>query len=113
MVLIQSDFHDDEWIQKYQHTPEGEIFWHNGKSYIKQGGGRDRFIKLQYNDGQTPMGQSTDQVYLDQGVPAVEVPFGTPVGITRSAGEDTGNRNYNDAVNRNTGKREKSKVTGK
>lgn len=110
---VVRNFHDDEWIWKYQHTPEGETFWHNGKSYIKQGGGRDRFVRMQYNDGQTPMGQSTDQVYFDQGVPVVEVPFGTPVGITRNAGGDTGNIKYNNAVNRNTGKQEKSKVTGK
>lgn len=107
------NFHDDEWIQKYQHTPEGQIFWHNGKSYIKQGGGRDRFVRMQYNDGYTPMGQSADQVYFDRGVPVVEVPYGTPVGITRNAGADTGNIDYNNAVNRNTGKQEKSKVTNK
>ena len=110
---IVRNFHDDEWIWKYQHTPEGQIFWHNGKSYIKQGGGRDRFVRMQYNDGQTPMGQSADQVYFDQGVPVVEVPFGTPVGITRNAGGDTGNINYNKAANRNTGKEEESKVTSK
>lgn len=110
---VVRNFHDDEQIYKYQHTPEGGIFWHNGKSYIKKSGGQDRFIKLQYNDGQTPTGQSAYQVYLDQAIPVVEVPFGTPVGITRKAGEDTGNIDYNNAVNRNTGKQEKPKVTNR
>lgn len=110
---VVRNFHDDGWIQKYRNTPEGQVFWHNGKSYIKQSGGRDRFVRMQYNDGYTPMGQSADQVYFDRGVSVVEVPYGTPVGTTRNAGADTGNIDYNNAVNRNTGKQEKSKVTNK
>ena len=46
-------------------------------------------------------------------MPVVEVPWGTQTGITRKAGEDTGNINYDKAVNRNTGKSEKSKAKGK
>lgn len=107
------NFHDDGWIEKFQATPEGGVFWHNGKSYIKQTGGRDRFVRESYNDGQTPWGNSATQVYFDRGVPVVEVPWGTPTGITRTTGEDTGNINYNKAVNRNTGKSEKSKAKGK
>ena len=107
------NFHDDEWIKKFQATPEGGVFWHNGKSYIKQTGGRDRFVRESYNNGQTPWGNSATQVYFDRGVPVVEVPWGTPTGITRITGEDTGNIDYNKAVNRTTGKSEKSKAKGK
>lgn len=110
---VVRNFHDDGWIEKFQATPEGGVFWHNGKSYIKQTGGRDRFVRESYNDGQTPWGNSATQVYFDRGVPVVEVPWGTQTGITRKAGEDTGNINYNKAVNRNTGKSEKSKAKGK
>lgn len=110
---VVRNFHDDGWIKKFQATPEGGVFWHNGKSYIKQTGGRDRFVRESYNDGQTPWGNSATQVYFDRGVPVVEVPWGTPTGITRTTGEDTGNINYNKAVNRNTGKSEKSKAKGK
>ena len=110
---VVRNFHDDGWIEKFQATPEGGVFWHNGKSYIKQTGGRDRFIRESYNDGQTPWGNSATQVYFDRGVPVVEVPWGTQTGITRRAGEDTGNINYDKAVNRNTGKSEKSKAKGK
>ena len=110
---VVRNFHDDGWIEKFQATPEGGVFWHNGKSYIKQTGGRDRFVRESYNDGQTPWGNSATQVYFDRGVPVVEVPWGTQTGITRRAGEDTGNINYDKAVNRNTGKSEKSKAKGK
>lgn len=110
---VVRNFHDPEWIKKFQATPEGGVFWHNNKSYIKQTGGRDRFVRESYNDGQTPWGNLATQVYFDRGVPVVEVPWGTPTGITRTAGEDTGNINYNKAVNRNTGKSEKSKAKGK
>lgn len=110
---VVRNLHDDEWIEKFQATPEGGVFWHNGKSYIKQTGGRDRFVRESYNDGQTPWGNSATQVYFDRGVPVVEVPWGTQTGITRKTGEDTGNINYNKAVNRNTGKSEKSKAKGK
>lgn len=110
---VVRNFHDDGWIEKFQATPEGGVFWHNGKSYIKQTGGRDRFVRESYNDGQTPWGNSATQVYFDRGVPVVEVPWGTPTGITRTTGEDTGNINYDKAVNRNTGKSEKSKAKGK
>lgn len=110
---VVRNFHDPEWIKKFQATPEGGVFWHNDKSYIKQTGGRDRFVRESYNDGQTPWGNSATQVYFDRGVPVVEVPWGTPTGITRTTGEDTGNINYNKAVNRNTGKSEKSKAKGK
>ena len=110
---VVRNFHDDEWIKKFQATPEGGVFWHNDKSYIKQTGGRDRFVRESYNDGQTPWGNSATQVYFDRGVPVVEVPWGTPTGITRTTGEDTGNINYNKAVNKNTGKSEKSKAKGK
>lgn len=110
---VVRNFHDDGWIEKFQATPEGGVFWHNGKSYIKQTGGRDRFVRESYNNGQTPWGNSATQVYFDRGVPVVEVPWGTQTGITRRAGEDTGNINYNKAVNRNTGKSEKSKAKGK
>lgn len=110
---VVRNFHDPEWIKKFQATPEGGVFWHNDKSYIKQTGGRDRFVRESYNDGQTPWGNSATQVYFDRGVPVVEVPWGTPTGITKKLGEDTGNINYNKAVNRNTGKSEKSKAKGK
>lgn len=110
---VVRNFHDAGWIEKFQATPEGGVFWHNGKSYIKQTGGRDRFVRESYNDGQTPWGSSATQVYFDRGVPVVEVPWGTQTGITRKVGEDTGNINYNKAVNRNTGKSEKSKAKGK
>lgn len=110
---VVRNFHDDEWIKKFQATPEGGVFWHNGKSYIKQTGGRDRFVRESYNNGQTPWGNSATQVYFDRGVPVVEVPWGTPTGITKKLGEDTGNIDYNKAVNRNTGKSEKSKAKGK
>ena len=110
---VVRNFHDPEWIKKFQATPESGVFWHNGKSYIKQTGGRDRFVRESYNDGQTPWGNSATQVYFDRGVPVVEVPWGTQTGITRKAGEDTGNINYNKAVNRNTGKSEKLKAKDK
>lgn len=110
---VVRNFHNDEWIKKFQATPEGGVFWHNGKSYIKQTGGRDRFVRESYNNGQTPWGNSATQVYFDRGVPVVEVPWGTPTGITKKLGEDTGNIDYNKAVNRNTGKSEKSKAKGK
>ena len=107
---VVRNFHDPEWIKKFQATPEGGVFWHNGKSYIKQTGGRDRFVRESYNNGQTPWGNSATQVYFDRGVPVVEVPWGTPIGITKKLGEDTGNIDYNKAVNRTTGKSEKSKA---
>lgn len=113
--VVVTNFHSPEWIQKFINTPEGEIFWHNGKSYIKAYGDYgDRFVVGDYNDGQTPDGgRSVDQIYNERSTPKRTI-FGTNLEkIERVEGEIPGNTNYNDAVNRNTGKREKSKVTGK
>lgn len=100
---VVRNFHDDEWIKKFQATPEGEVFWHNGKSYIKQTGGRDRFVIDRFDNSEASGNWRI--ISRDMAYPSKIAPLDAIPGVRLVFGEGSGFYNTDDQVDRDTGKR--------
>ena len=100
---VVRNFHDDEWIKKFQETPEGGVFWHNGKSYIKKLGGRDIFVLDDFDNSEASGNWKI--ISRDMAKPSRIAPPGAISGVSLVFGEGSGFYNTNDQVDRFTGKR--------